>query len=435
MKKLNWKAIEPRKISKSSLWVKCQGESLATEDMFNKLSLEFSLKPSRIVSAKASSKLDHQVLDGKTVQNILIFKRGFLKGLSNEQIIQQIMRCEISADTIEGLMQCLPNSDQVKRLCDLKDTVQLSEAEEFVASIGHIQDLESRLRAILFKKNFADLVMDLEPNMALATLACDEIKSSAKFAKLLEIILSIGNYMNGSIGTSIPAFGFDISFVANICDIKDSNNKRTLLHFLIDEIKQKQPHLLRICDDMPHLKKVGNVHSEKIQGDLLEITKSLEEVKFLLGKIEDRKSCNDKFVEKMKEFDMRCETKLEKLIKMEKQMTNSYNAVADYFSFDSNQYQMEELFSDLRKFMCSFSNAITDLKINPKNHKIKDKENSGICVNQKQRPNSYSATDDTIRKLSQRDHIIEIDEILSEGLFSFFMFTFVVQFIYYTDFT
>lgn len=420
MKKLNWKSIEPQKILQSSLWVKCQEESLATKDMFADLSQAFATKPSKIVVGKSSFKLSHQVLDGKTAQNVLIFKRGFVKGLTNEQIVLKIMKCDVSADVIEGLMQCLPHVDQMKRLCNLKETgsQQLSEAEELVVSLGSIQDLMPRLRTICFKQNFADLVEYLEPSMTFATLACIEIKSSEKLAKILELILTIGNYMN-SASICGPAFGFEISFIAKIGEIKDSDNKRTLLHFLVDLIKQKHPHLLSLCDEMLHLKNVGNVHSERIQNDMLQMTNSFEELQFLLSKHEVQQSWNDEFSEKMGGFAIQCENKLEKLIKMEKQMENSYKAVADYFSFDPNEYQMEELFSDLSKFMSLFSQGIKDLKINPKNQK----ENSKICVNKKPKSVSYSASDDSIRMLCQRNLVIKLNDVSSEGLFSILMFS------------
>lgn len=146
--------------------------------------------------------------------------------------MQAILNCEMSMNMIEGLIQCLPPPDQLKRLCILKETAnhQLSDAEEFVATIGKIQELVPRLHIFRFKHNFASIVEYLEPNIIAATLACKEIKESEKFAKVLEMILTIGNYMNSG-STCAPAFGFEISFITKICDIKDSGNERSLLHF------------------------------------------------------------------------------------------------------------------------------------------------------------------------------------------------------------
>lgn len=82
-------------------------------------------------------------------------------------------------------------------------------------------------------------------------------------------------------------------------------------------------------------------------------------------------------------------------------MDNSYKAVADYFTFDSNEYQMGELFSDLRKFMSLFSQAMEadlEIKINQRNQKHVGKENSKTL--------SYPASKNTNRKLLPRNAMI-----------------------------
>lgn len=47
------------------------------------------------------------------------------------------------------------------------------------------------------------------------TEACEEIKKSAKFAKILELVLLLGNYMNTG-SKNAGAFGFEISFLTKV---------------------------------------------------------------------------------------------------------------------------------------------------------------------------------------------------------------------------
>lgn len=48
-----------------------------------------------------------------------------------------------------------------------------------------------------------------------ATLACEEIRDSKKFAKLLELVLLVGNYLNA--GTkNAQAVGFEISYLPKV---------------------------------------------------------------------------------------------------------------------------------------------------------------------------------------------------------------------------
>lgn len=47
------------------------------------------------------------------------------------------------------------------------------------------------------------------------TAACEEVKTSKKFAQILELILLVGNYMNSG-SKNGQAFGFEISFLPKV---------------------------------------------------------------------------------------------------------------------------------------------------------------------------------------------------------------------------
>ncbi|QQP38857.1 Putative LOC100741633, partial [Caligus rogercresseyi] len=76
------------------------------------------------------------------------------------------------------------------------DYDSLAEAEQFAISISGIKRLVPRLKSIMFQLRYPELVQDCKPDIVAATAACEEIRKSRKFAKVLEIILLIGNIMN-----------------------------------------------------------------------------------------------------------------------------------------------------------------------------------------------------------------------------------------------
>lgn len=50
-----------------------------------------------------------------------------------------------------------------------------------------------------------------------ATSACEEIRDSKKFARLLELVLMVGNYLNS--GTkNAQAVGFEISYLPKVSE-------------------------------------------------------------------------------------------------------------------------------------------------------------------------------------------------------------------------
>lgn len=363
MKKLNWTPIKPQNILQKSIWVMCQGDELVSGEIFAELSANFSMKPTEktdnVLKAKPSTKsIDLQVLDRKSAQNILIFKRAFLKHTSNEQIRKSILRCETPVEIVEGLIQCLPKPDQLKRFEEIKKNVnhELSEAEEFVANLCGIEGLVPRLHSMIFKLNFFDMVEDLEPDIIAATDACKEIRASKKFATILQLILIVGNYMN-SWSKNGPAFGFEMKSLTQLTDTKNSGNELTLLQYVVDMIKRKFPDLLKFGDEMPHIEKVSRVDSGKIQETMLQMTTSLEELECGLANSKVPQSPDDKFVENMGGFAARCKDRLEVLAEKKNHLESSYQELVEYFSFDTNQYPMEALFSDIKSFKKLYEKA------------------------------------------------------------------------------
>lgn len=175
MKRANWKAIIPQKLSEKAFWAKCQEDSLASEDIFAGLAAKFSSKPAKkserdSVDKPISTKknvVDLRVIDGKSAQNILILLGGSLKHLSHDHIKQCILRCDttvLNSNIIQQLIQYLPPPDQLKRLQEIKSSgEELSGAEKFAATLGEIKRLVPRLHSINFKLCVSDMVQDVKP--------------------------------------------------------------------------------------------------------------------------------------------------------------------------------------------------------------------------------------------------------------------------------
>ena len=71
------------------------------------------------------------------------------------------------------------------------------------------------MKSLSFMLRFDELVQDIKPDIVAGTAACEEVKGSKKFAKILELILLLGNYMNSG-SKNGQAFGFEISFLTKV---------------------------------------------------------------------------------------------------------------------------------------------------------------------------------------------------------------------------
>lgn len=405
MKRANWKAIIPQKLSEKAFWVKCQEEKLASEDIFAGLAAKFSSKPIKktdkdFVDKPNNTKknvIDLRVLDVKSAQNILILLGGSLKHLSHDQIKQCILRCDttvLNSNIIQQLIQYLPPPDQLKRLQEIKSTGdELSGAEKFAATLGEIKRLVPRLHSINFQLCVSDMVQDVKPDIVAGTAACEEVKTSKKFAKILELILLFGNYMNSG-SKNGQAFGFEISFLTKLTNTKDLDNKHTLLHYMVETIENKFPELLNFGEELPHVERAARVSLENIQKTMHQMTTSLKNLKSDLENSKVPQSPDDKFVEVMGDFAAQCSVQVEVLVKMKNKMENYYKEVGEYFAFDINKYPMEEFFSDIKTFKELFTQAYRE------NVKVREEEEKAQRIREAREQAQRHLQDRQQRKLA-----------------------------------
>lgn len=122
---------------------------------------------------------------------------------------------------------------------------------------------------------YPELVQDCKPHIVAATAACEEVRKSKKFAKLLEIILLIGNIMNTG-SKNAQSIGFDISYLAKLNNTKDRENNGTLLHFLVEYVERDFPELLSFDEEILHLDPSSRVSVDTIQKGLKQMDNSIK---------------------------------------------------------------------------------------------------------------------------------------------------------------
>lgn len=367
LKRANWKTIVPQKLSEKSFWVKVQEEKLASPDILNGLVAKFS---SKSVAKKVDDVIDKggtmkkvkalKVLDGKAAQNLSILLGGSLKHLSYQDVKKCILRCDFNVLTdsiLEQLINYLPPPDQLKRLTELKvDYDQLTEAEQFAVTIAEIKRLMPRLKSMKFHQHYSELVQDIKPDIVAGAAACEEVKKSSKFLRILELILLMGNYMNSG-SRNGQAFGFEISFLPKLSGTKDVENKTTLLHYLVDTIERKFPDLLTFSDELVHVDRAARVSTDSIQKALRLMESNVRNLETDLSNSRQPQSPDDLFAEVMGEFAKDAQKQCALLQSMFQNMETLYSELAEFYAFDKQKYTLEDFFTDIKSFKDAFHQA------------------------------------------------------------------------------
>merc|ERR1719186_353839 len=370
IKRTNWKAVPLNKLTEKAFWTQVDEEQLASQSLIEELQNKFSSKPPAKKSVDDSSSnttgkkktKELKVLDAKAAQNLSVVLGGALKHISYADLRKCILRCDTSVLTenlLQSLIQYLPTPDQLNKLQEhSKDYDNLAEAEQFAISLADIKRLVPRLKSLRFQLHYPELVQDCKPDIVAATAACEELKRSRKFGKVLELILLMGNIMNTG-SRNEQSVGFDISYLPKLSNTKDRDNKGTLLHFLVETIEKSHPQLISFYDELMHVDKAARTSSEQIQKVLKQMDSSIKNLETDLKNSSNRtnQDPDDRFGEAMGTFSTEARAQYSILQAMCSKMESLYSDLAEYFVFDKQKYTLEEFFGDIKVFKDQYKQA------------------------------------------------------------------------------
>uniref|UniRef100_A0A8C6NHZ2 Diaphanous related formin 1 n=1 Tax=Nothobranchius furzeri TaxID=105023 RepID=A0A8C6NHZ2_NOTFU len=373
LKRANWSKIGPEDLNENSFWIKAKEEQYQSNELFAKLTLTFSSQTKtkkeqdggdekKLVQKKKVKEL--KVLDAKSSQNLSIFLGSFR--LPYEEIKNAILQVNekiLTESMVQNLVKQLPQTEQLSILADMKDEYDdLAESEQFSIVMSGVKRLMPRLQAILFKLQFEEQLNNIKPDVVSVTAACEELRKSENFAKLLQIILLVGNYMNSGSRNGM-AFGFSISYLCKLRDTKSADLKQTLLHFLAGVCQEQYPDVVSFPDELIHVEKASRVSAEMIQKNLESMGRQIKSLEKDLETFPPPQNENDLFVEKMSissHFVSQAQEQYEKLDLMHKNMEKQYSDLGEYFVFDPRKMSVEEFFGDLSNFKNMFQQAVQE---------------------------------------------------------------------------
>ncbi|XP_076939432.1 formin-like protein 4 [Bidens hawaiensis] len=88
---------------------------------------------------------------------------------------------------------------------------------------------------MFFRLSYTSEVTEIKNTLQALETACKELRTRGLFVKLLEAVLKAGNRMN--VGTSRGnAQAFNMNSLLKLSDVKSSDGKTTLLHFVVEEV-------------------------------------------------------------------------------------------------------------------------------------------------------------------------------------------------------
>jgi len=116
---------------------------------------------------------------------------------------------------------------------------------------------ETRLQSLQLKLSFAERATEIRQLAGQIAGAINDVGSNDNFKRLLEIILALGNYLNGGSFRG-AAWGFHFQSLASLAQVKSINRGQTLLHYLAEYVERHAPDLLTLPQQLPYVTSACN---------------------------------------------------------------------------------------------------------------------------------------------------------------------------------
>ena len=227
----------------------------------------------------------------KRANNISIVLSRWKAAQDPQSIVDMIRSAssELDIDKLQILIQCVPNEEELllfkEHNANDDENIEnpLSQPEQFLRKMCTIPNLDHRLRALMFARQFSELARDLRSCFEMVENACDEVLSSNDLRNILKHALYCGNVLNeGTIRGD--ANGFALESLLLFANVKTTTNKNTDTPTLIRPPENLLEVVVDVADDSDTI--------EDKQNDTYSLRENLKHceraMRFARGELESR---------------------------------------------------------------------------------------------------------------------------------------------------
>ncbi|KAI4326677.1 hypothetical protein MLD38_031965 [Melastoma candidum] len=298
------------------------------------------------------------ILDPRKSQNTAIVLKSL--AMSRKEIIEALVDGNgLGTDVLEKLNTIAPSKEEEAKILSFDgNQARLADAEYFLYHLlKAVPTAFTRLSAMLFRVNYESEISQLRDSLRVLELGCRELRTRGLFFKLLEAVLKAGNRMNAGTARG-NAQAFDLSALRKLSDIKSTNGKTTLLHFIVEQVTRsegrsrlnKNPHafagsagqgnssehlqlglqeLENLNRDLSNVKKAATTDYDGLQGTFGILSRCVADIRRLITSCDHDKE--RRFEKEMREFLRSCDEELEAVKEEQRKVMELVNRTADYY--------------------------------------------------------------------------------------------------------
>ncbi|XP_030397189.1 formin-like protein 1 isoform X7 [Gopherus evgoodei] len=361
----NWVALKPTQIN-GTIFNELNDEKVLQELDMNDFEEQFKTKaqgPSLDISTlkvKAAQKAPSKVtlIESNRAKNLAItLRKGGLSINSICKAIQTYDLQSLSLDFLELLQRFLPTEYELtlirKYEKEQRPLEELSDEDIFMIKFSQIPRLAERMNIMTFLGNFSDTAQLLMPQLNAIIAASMSLKSSTKLRNILEIVLAFGNYMNSS--KRGAAYGFRLQSLDALLEMKSTDRKQTLLHYIVRVIMEKYPELTGFHTELHFLDKAGSVSLDSVLQDMRALQRGMELTRKEFMRQDDSQVLKD-FLKANTEV-------MEKLQTDSKTAQEAYESAVEYFGENPKTSPPTMFFPIFVRFVKAYKKVEHDIEL------------------------------------------------------------------------
>ncbi|KAJ3452514.1 protein diaphanous [Anaeramoeba flamelloides] len=363
---LNWKKL-PNNFSNKGYWSDVSIDKVDLNlDEFKKL-FEKKKKTNLLKNKPTTEEQKkHNLISGKKASNVEIILRKMKK--DEKEIIKCIFKLDeelLTEDTIRSLVLQLPTDEERRKVGQFGGQYsELGKAEKFYFQLKQVPHVEERLKTFLFKQGFQETVDTIEPQIKILEKSSINLKNSENFKTFIEIILKMGNVMNGGSFRG-GAIGFNLEILSKLKDTKSTKDRSlTLMNYLAKIVESKYPTCLQILQEIPQYEKASSIDLPNLTATINTIKRDInqigQEIDHLSNLPLSEKNPNDLYVKKMKPFLSEVRKKYDQISQLLQSAIKEFDFTKKFFGMTDDKLAPNQFFGYIKDFLISFKKAKID---------------------------------------------------------------------------
>ncbi|XP_034950625.1 formin-2 [Chelonus insularis] len=356
------------------LWAELEEEKVDIKefiDLFSRQVIERKPTIKKEESSKPSKIQPAKILDSKRSKTVGILEKSLRVDFSEvENAVYNLDTSIISLEALRQIYEIMPTAKEIEEITTHEKEhpeIPLDRPEMFLKQLSTIKNFNERIICLMFQAEFDDAISTVSSKLTNLRSTCDYLRTSQSLKKIMALILTLGNYMNGGNRMRGQADGFGLEILGKLKDVKSKAPGITLLHYLVRLVLDQEKNynfdeMLPLPIPEPaDIEAASTIDFEEITKELERLEKKLQECdKNYQIVIETCPENSTAFKEKMDTFMNRAKNELTNERENLQEAKARFIAAMYFYQYTPKGTSIEK--TDPKEFFALWSNFCKDFK-------------------------------------------------------------------------